>query len=188
MTMKPRIYLIVDRPGGRQSEAENEGLRVTGPMLDAAEDLLHTLTTGERPVIKNLYDLVAKAFNTTHEDAKWRITAAAYGMSAEKIEQQRHVSPHDRRRLADGARALALPDSRNPDDIREQLEIIHVGMLALQSLDDLGEEGNRRAHEDLCELEKRYEKLQALLKTCDGTCEPMCAWCNARADEAAQDR
>lgn len=25
-------------------------------------------------------------------------------------------------------------------------------------------------------------------KSCAGTCEPMCAWCNARADEAAQDR
>lgn len=25
-------------------------------------------------------------------------------------------------------------------------------------------------------------------KSCDGSCEPMCAWCNARADEAAERR
>ena len=29
---------------------------VTSAMIDSAEDLLHTLTTGERPLLKNLYD------------------------------------------------------------------------------------------------------------------------------------
>ena len=36
-------------------------------------------------------------------------------------------------------------------------------MRALQSLDDIGEEGNRRAEKDLRELEKRHAALKALL-------------------------
>jgi hypothetical protein len=76
---RPSIRLVLERPDGRRSEAEIEGARVTSDMLHSAEDLLHTLTTGERPVIKNLYDLVARAFGTTREDAKARITATAYG-------------------------------------------------------------------------------------------------------------
>jgi hypothetical protein len=77
--VKPRIHLLVERPDGRRSEAEIEGPPITSDMLDSAEDLLHTLTTGERPIIKNLYDIVARAFGTTREDAKKRITAATYG-------------------------------------------------------------------------------------------------------------
>lgn len=60
--MKPRIYLVVERSDGRKSTAEIEGDPITGPMIEAAEDLLHTLTTGERPVMQNLYDVCAKAF------------------------------------------------------------------------------------------------------------------------------
>jgi hypothetical protein len=162
--MKPSIRLFIERPNGHRSEVEIEGAPVTSAMLDSAEDLLHTLTTGERPIITNLYDLVALAFGTTHEEAKTRIAAASYGMSSQKVEQQSHMRPHDRRRIADGDRALALPTPMNNDEIREQLEIIHTGMLALQSLDDLGEEGNRRAGENLRELEKRYDALQARIK------------------------
>lgn len=163
-TMKPHIRLFLQRADGHRSQAEIEGAPVTSDMLASAEDLLHTLTTGERPIITNLYDVVARAFGTTREDAKERIAAASYGMSSQKIEQQRHVRPHDRRRLADGDRALALPTPQNKDEARAQLEIIHTGMLALQSLDDLGEEGNRRASENLRELEKRYDALQKQLK------------------------
>ena len=86
--IKPRIHVIVDRSDGHRSEAEIEGTKVTSDMLDSAEDLLHTLTTGERPALKNLYDLVARAFGTTQADVKERITAAAYGMSSQMIEQR----------------------------------------------------------------------------------------------------
>jgi hypothetical protein len=85
--VKPRIHISIDRPDGQRSEAEIEGAKVTSAMLDSAEDLIHTITTGERPVLNNLYDLSARAFSTTREDAKVRITAAAYGMSSQKIEQ-----------------------------------------------------------------------------------------------------
>lgn len=77
--MKQRIYLVVERADGRQSTAEIHGDPVTEPMLEAAEDLLETLTTGERPPIKGLYDLCATAFGTTRENAKKRLLAAMYG-------------------------------------------------------------------------------------------------------------
>ena len=84
--MKPRIALILDRRDGRLSDIEIAGTSVTEVMIDAAEDLLHTLSTGERPVVKNLYDLVAKAFGTTRDDAKERLLAAAYGMPKETFD------------------------------------------------------------------------------------------------------
>lgn len=77
--MKPRIHLTIVRPDGRSSDAKISGDRVTLEMRAAAEDLLHTLTTGERPPPEGLYDLCATAFGTTREDAKARLTGAAYG-------------------------------------------------------------------------------------------------------------
>lgn len=74
--MKPRIRLIIDHAEGHCTEVEIEGPKVTSAMLEAAKDLVQTLTTGERPVFKLL-----------SEDAKVRITAATYGMSAPKIEE-----------------------------------------------------------------------------------------------------
>ena len=83
--MKTRIHLLVEREDGHHWEIESDD-PVTPAMLDAAEDLAETLTTGERPPPKGLYDVCAKAFNTSRDDAKERIVAAAYGMSATKIE------------------------------------------------------------------------------------------------------
>jgi hypothetical protein len=77
--VKPRIHLAVDRADGRRSNVEIDGAPVTTEMLDAAEDLLHTLTTGERPPPRGLYELCSLAFGTTREDAKRRLTGAAYG-------------------------------------------------------------------------------------------------------------
>jgi hypothetical protein len=77
--MTPRIHLIAARSNGHCSDVEIAGDPVTPAMLDAAEDLLHTLTTGERLLPKDLYDLCAQAFGTTRDDAKKRILAAIYG-------------------------------------------------------------------------------------------------------------
>lgn len=88
--MKPRIRLIVDHAEGHCTEVEIEGPKVTEAMLDSAEDLVQTLTTGERPAVKHLYDLVACAFNTSPEDAKARLTASAYGMSSSRIAKDLH--------------------------------------------------------------------------------------------------
>ena len=157
-TMKPCIRLFLERADGHQSKAEIEGSPVTSDMLDSAEDLLHTLTTGERPIITNLYDVVAKAFGTTREDAKLRIATATYG------KQGKPITARDQDRIAEGDLACALSDPQTPHQIRIQLPIIRDAIAALQSLDDLGEEGNRRAEESLHTLEKRYEVLQERLK------------------------
>lgn len=73
----------------------------------------------------------------------------------------------DQRRLRDGAYALDV-SSRVPTtiiDARSQLEIVHAGLAALQSLDDLGEEANVQAERDQQELWKRYEALKQQLAT-----------------------
>jgi hypothetical protein len=81
--MKPQIRLILVRPDSPPDSPSTSvqigGNRVTPAMLDAAEDLLHTLTTGERKLPKDLYEVVARAFSTTRDDAKGRILLAIYG-------------------------------------------------------------------------------------------------------------
>jgi hypothetical protein len=89
--MKPRISLVLERPDGSDFETTIEGAQVTSEMLDSAEDLFHTLTTGERPIYKNFYDLAARAFGTTREDAKDRILAAAYGMSKQTFDERKRL-------------------------------------------------------------------------------------------------
>jgi hypothetical protein len=98
--MKPLIYLVVERPDGHRSEAEIEGDPVTANMLASAEDLLHTLTTGERPVLENLYETCATAFGTTRDDAKERLIAAMHGMQAPKIEARSNTRRQIFARLA----------------------------------------------------------------------------------------
>lgn len=69
----------------------------------------------------------------------------------------------DRRRLGDGAHALAV-SARTPATIaeaRDQLEIVAAAIAAMQSLDDLGPEANERAMRDHDELWKRYKALEA---------------------------
>lgn len=78
--MTPRIHLVVERSDGQRSEVEGVGDQVTADVMVAADDLLHVLTTGDRPSLRGLYDLCALAFGTSREDAKERLLAAAYGM------------------------------------------------------------------------------------------------------------
>lgn len=77
-----RIHLILMRPDGRASNTSINGKRVTATMIDAAEDLLHAMTTGERLLPKDLYDVCARAFGTTRLEAKEKILAAMYGKHA----------------------------------------------------------------------------------------------------------
>jgi hypothetical protein len=84
--MKPKIHLVLSRPDGHRSEIEITGDPVTATMLDAAEALFETLTTGEpAPLPKGFYDLVAQAFNTKRDDAKRRLLGAMYGKRGKKI-------------------------------------------------------------------------------------------------------
>ena len=109
--MKPRIRLVVERTDGRRSSIEIDGDSITSAMLDAAEDLIDTLTTGERPPPKGLYDLCATAFGTTREDAKKRVLGALYGQRGrgQKVEGRMKITsyflgagPHAAERVAPG--------------------------------------------------------------------------------------
>lgn len=71
----------------------------------------------------------------------------------------------DQRRLRDGAAALEASsrEGKTADEIRRQIELIHDGIAALQSLDDLGPEANERAYQDERALWKRLKALEARL-------------------------
>jgi hypothetical protein len=81
--MKPQIRLVLVRPNSPPdsppASVQIGGNRVTPAILEAAEDLLHTLNTGERKLLKDLYEVVARAFDTTRDDARGRILLATYG-------------------------------------------------------------------------------------------------------------
>lgn len=90
--MKPHIHLVVERPDGRRSDIKISGEPVTEDMLGVAEDLVETLTTGERPPLKGLYELCARAFGTTREDAKERLMAAMYGMDKRAFDERNRLA------------------------------------------------------------------------------------------------
>ena len=76
---------------------------------------------------------------------------------------------NDRRRLADGAKARALPEPKTLKEMQEQVGTIFDGMLALQSTDDLGSpEANNQAWADMIELQKRYDTLKAKIESLEG--------------------
>jgi len=72
----------------------------------------------------------------------------------------------DQRRLKDGATALAVSSTapQTRAEAEAQLSQVSDGIRAMQSLDDLGEEGNRKALRDLDELQRRYTTLQEQIK------------------------
>lgn len=79
-----QIRVILTRTDGGCSDTEAHGDRVTPAMLDAAEDLIGTIATGERELPKDLYDACARAFDTSRDDAKKRLLAAMYGKATER--------------------------------------------------------------------------------------------------------
>ena len=71
-------------------------------------------------------------------------------------------NPIDQRRLNDGIKAMALSEPKTLKEMRVQLLVVFDGMLALQSLDDLGSpEANQKAWDDMIELQRRYDTLIA---------------------------
>jgi len=73
-------------------------------------------------------------------------------------------SPVTKRRLADGEQAGALAEPATDAEIEAQLNILHDGIAALQSLDDLGSnEANQRAWNDMLALQKKYARLRQKL-------------------------
>lgn len=84
---KTRIRLSLQRPDGQRSEITRT-FNVAPVMLEAAEDLLQTLTTGERPPPQGLYELCAAAFGMSRDEAKNRLTAAAYGADKKRFDER----------------------------------------------------------------------------------------------------
>lgn len=90
-----KIRLILARPHGHSTSVEISDDQVTQPMLDAAEDLLHTLTTGERRLPEGFYEVLARAFGTTRIDAKKRLLGAAYGKQGTAVPPAPEKAPED---------------------------------------------------------------------------------------------
>lgn len=86
---KARIHLLLQRPDGRRSEITRAPTVITLAMLEAAEDLLHTLTTGERPPPKGLYELCATAFGLPRNEVKERLVAAMYGQGKDAFDARK---------------------------------------------------------------------------------------------------
>jgi NTP pyrophosphatase (non-canonical NTP hydrolase) len=73
----------------------------------------------------------------------------------------------DQRRLRDGAAALAASNEapRTRAEAEAQRAQISDAIAAMQSLDDLGVEGNRQAMRDLDDLIRRYDALGEQIRT-----------------------
>lgn len=79
----------------------------------------------------------------------------------------------DQRRLRNGAEAAALPEVSALEQKKRQLWHLHDGVCALQSLNDLGSpEENQRAWDDMCALQKRYDKLKDEIAEMERHAEP----------------
>jgi translation initiation factor 2 alpha subunit (eIF-2alpha) len=75
----------------------------------------------------------------------------------------------DRRRLKDGERAM-MQSAAPPQTIDEAVTMratLLEGLVALQSLDDLGVEENKRVFDDMSELETRLAAVEATIRAFD---------------------
>ena len=91
--MKPWIHFRLGRTDGSRVDISIAEDHITPAIVDAAEDLLHTIKTDERVLPKDLYDLVALAFNTTHADVKARLYRAVYDGKPQPVVTQASDDP-----------------------------------------------------------------------------------------------
>lgn len=71
----------------------------------------------------------------------------------------------DRRRLRDGAEALALAEPKTLKEMETQLQALWDGAVALQSTDDMGSpEANEAVWNDMLELQRRAHALEKKVK------------------------
>lgn len=86
---------------------------------------------------------------------RWRIPEEYY-------DERLTPTPRDRVRLQDGASALAMapPDTKDIAAWRAYVAKLGEAVAGMQSLDDLGEEANRRAWDDLLTLEAKWRSAR----------------------------
>lgn len=82
--------------------------------------------------------------------------------------RRREPSEVDRRRLRDGAAAKAHPEPKTRAELVEALRVLHDGIAALQSTDDLGTDSeNEACWNDMVELERRWRSYKEKLEELD---------------------
>ena len=82
------------------------------------------------------------------------------------VEERRPgISSVDRRRLDDGARALAAiePPQTDVGALRDYVEQLAAAVAAMQSLDDFGSEANQKAWSDLLALQEKWKDAERKL-------------------------
>lgn len=71
----------------------------------------------------------------------------------------------DRRRLKDGAEAMALSEPQTLEEMERTLQALWQGAVALQSTDDMGSpEANEAVWNDMLELQRRAQALEKKIK------------------------
>ncbi len=97
--------------------------------------------------------LRACGFDTQPIGASWGV-----------LVEPKTITKLDERRLRDADTALALPEPGTRVEIEAQLGIIHDGICAIQSTDDLGPEMNALVENKERVLQEKYKRLGSLLK------------------------
>lgn len=76
-----------------------------------------------------------------------------------------HPTWEDRRRLGDGWLAMAYPNPKTADQAEKAIEIVHNGIRALQSTDDLGHPNlNKKAWNMMLALQEKAKDIEKFLK------------------------
>ena len=118
---------------------------------------------GELETLRAAYQVLVEAAKVaikTPKDAV-RIMTEALG----EVEGGLHsFDPVTRRRLRDGAFAMGLPEPKTRAEAEKYLQHVYDGARALQSLDDLGVELNKKAMADMDSLDLRAKKVKNKFK------------------------
>lgn len=119
------------------------------------EDELQKFKTGFKILLEAAKKVVEKPDKATQI-----MTEALKKVEADNLQ----FDPVTRRRLEDGERAMALPLPKTKEYAVDYVAAMHDGAVALQSLDDLGVELNKKAEADMMELERRAKKVKKQFK------------------------
>ena len=161
--------------GGVSKEQTPEGRMLLALYL--AGEITAAEAVSEEPakwiqMIRDLQDLDNIPETASGALKKWReLSPTAQRLVVEKFENEKkeriakglptEPTSRDRERLKRGAQALALDEPKTNRQVLEQLDVLHTGIAALQSMDDLGSDAaNRRAMRDIGVLIKKHDRLQ----------------------------